>query len=181
MKLHDVHQGITKNKKRKRLGRGPGSGQGKTAGRGHKGQGQRAGWSQSPVFQGGAMPLVRRIPKRGFTNSWARTVAIVNVGDLDATFEAGTEITPELICQTPLLGHRFDELKILGDGEVTKKFSIAAHRFSKTAADKITQAGGSMVTLPGPVPVELKKKAARLAKQAAAESNRKTTKGKSKK
>lgn len=180
MKLHDVHQGIQKNKKRKRLGRGPGSGQGKTAGRGHKGQGSRAGWSQPAVFQGGTMPLVRRVPKRGFTNSWARTVAVVNVGDLDATFDAGTEITPELISKTPLLGHRFDELKILGDGEVTKKLTVSAHRFSKSAAEKIAQAGGSTVILPGPIPVEVKKKAARLAKQAAAEANRKSAKGKKK-
>ncbi|MCA9172267.1 MAG: 50S ribosomal protein L15 [Planctomycetales bacterium] len=178
MKLHDVHQGITKNKKRKRLGRGPGSGQGKTSGRGHKGQGSRAGWSSPAVFQGGTMPLVRRVPKRGFTNSWARNVAVVNVGALNETFDAGTEITPELISSSPLLGHRFDELKILGDGDVTKKFTVSAHRFSKSAAEKIAQAGGTVVTLPGRTPVEAKKK---LAKQAAAEANRKSAKGKSKK
>lgn len=164
MKLHEVHIGIRKNKKRKRLGRGPGSGQGKTSGRGHKGQGSRAGWSQPAVFQGGAMPLVRRVPKRGFTNSWARTVAVVNVGDLDSTFEAGTEITPDLICDTPLLGHRFDELKILGDGEVTKKFKVSAHRFSQTAVEKIEKAGGTIERIPGPVSVEVKKKLARQAR-----------------
>lgn len=167
MRLHDVHQGIRKNKKRKRLGRGPGSGQGKTAGRGHKGQGSRAGWSQHPVFQGGAMPLVRRVPKRGFNNKWARTVAIVNVGSLEATFDAGTEITPELIAASPLLGHRFDELKILGDGDLAKKFTVSAHRFSKSAVEKIEQAGGTVVRLPGPTPVEEKKKAAKAAKNGA--------------
>ncbi len=167
MRIHDVHQGVRKNKKRKRLGRGPGSGHGKTSSRGHKGQGQRSGWSQHPVFQGGAMPLVRRVPKRGFNNKWARTVAIVNVGAIDASFEAGTEITPELLSKSPLLGHRFDELKVLGDGELNKQFTISAHRFSKSAVEKIEKAGGKIVRLAGPIPVEVKKKAAKAARLAA--------------
>lgn len=164
MKLHEVHQGIRKNKVRKRVGRGPGSGHGKTSARGHKGQGQRAGFSQLPIFQGGAMPLVRRIPKRGFTNKWAVTVRTVNVEELEATFDAGAEITPEVLEKSPLMGHRFDEIKILGNGELTKAFTVSAHRFSKSAAEKIEKAGGKVVVLPGKTPVEDKKKAAKGAK-----------------
>jgi large subunit ribosomal protein L15 len=170
MKLHEVHQGVRKNKLRKRLGRGPGSGHGKTAGRGHKGQGSRAGWSQPAVFQGGAMPLVRRVPKRGFNNQFARTVAAVNVSDLDAAFDAGAEVTPALLRASRLLGHRFDEVKILGDGELTKALTVSAHRFSKSAVEKIEKAGGKIVQLPGPVPVEEKKKKAKQARKAATSS-----------
>ena len=97
MNLDDVHRGIKKYKKRKRLGRGPGSGHGKTCGRGHKGQGSRAGFSLHPTFEGGQMPLVRRIPKRGFNNRWALTVAVVNVGDLETHFEASEEVTLETL------------------------------------------------------------------------------------
>lgn len=163
MKLNDVHQGVRKNKKRKRIGRGPGSGHGKTSTRGHKGQGARAGWSQLSIFQGGAMPLVRRVPKRGFNNKWARRIAVVNVSDLENTFDAGIEITPEVLRQSSLLGHSFDELKILGDGELSKKFTVSAHRFSQSAIDKIEKAGGSVVKLPGPTPVEEYKKSKKAA------------------
>ena len=164
MKLHEVHQGIRKNKKRKRVGRGIGSGHGKTAGRGHKGQGSRAGWGHKSTFQGGGMPLVRRVPKRGFTNKWASKVLAINVGDLERTFDAGAEVTPKTLAASPLLGHRYDEIKILGDGDLTKKLTVSAHRFSKTAVEKIEKAGGQVIHVPGPVPVEEKKK---LVKQAA--------------
>ena len=97
MNLNDVHHGIHKNKSRKRIGRGPGSGQGKTAGRGSKGQGSRSGSSTSPIFEGGQMPLVRRIPKRGFTNRCAETVAIVNLALLEKHFQSGEEVSPETI------------------------------------------------------------------------------------
>ncbi len=160
MRIDDVHQGIQKHRKRKRIGRGPGSGQGKTAGRGHKGQKSRAGYSRSPVFQGGTMPMVRRIPKRGFTNRWARTVAVVNVGQLAEYFQAGEEITPERLSASPLLGHRFDELKILGDGELGVQLTVSAHRFSRSAIEKIEKAGGKAITLTARVPVEQKKKQA---------------------
>jgi large subunit ribosomal protein L15 len=103
------------------------------------------------------MPLVRRIPKRGFNNRWAKAVAIVNVVDLAARFPSGAEITPELIRQT-IVGHRFDELKVLGNGEITKKLTVSAHRFSQSAVEKIEAAGGKIVRLAGPVPVEEKKK-----------------------
>jgi large subunit ribosomal protein L15 len=156
MNLNDVHRGVARHKARKRIGRGVGSGQGKTAGRGHKGQGQRAGWSSHPIFQGGTMPLVRRIPKRGFNNKWAKTVAIVNVADLNAAFETGAEITPDLLRQR-LIGHRFDEVKVLGNGEVDKRMTVSAHRFSQSAIKKIEKAGGTVVRLTGPVPVEEKK------------------------
>ena len=114
MNLNDVHHGIHKNKARKRIGRGLGSGQGKTAGRGSKGQGSRSGSSTSPVFEGGQMPLVRRIPKRGFNNRWAETVAIVNLASLEKHFQSGEEVSPETICGKGLVKGSYDVLKVLG-------------------------------------------------------------------
>lgn len=153
MNLDEVHRGIHKFKKRRRIGRGPGSGHGKTAGRGHKGQRSRAGFSVHPTFEGGQMPLVRRIPKRGFNNRWAKIVAIVNVGDLDTAFSAGDEVTPAGLREKNLAKCRCDEIKVLGNGELTKKLKVSAHRFSKSAQEKIEQAGGQVVTLPGKKPV----------------------------
>ncbi len=132
MKIDDVNRGIKKFKKSRRVGRGPGSGYGKTSSRGHNGQKSRAGWSRHPIFQGGAMPMVRRVPKRGFNNKWADTIAIVNLSDLDRLFDAGADVTPESLRAKSLLKSRYDELKILGDGELTKKLKVSAHRFSKT-------------------------------------------------
>src|SRR5215210_7289301 len=108
--------------KRKRLGRGSGSGHGPTAGKGDKGQLQRSGGTSRPAFEGGQMPLYRRIPKRGFNNRWALKVRTVNVGDFDESFDAGTEINPEALKQA--VKGRYDVLKVLGDGEVTKKFKV---------------------------------------------------------
>jgi large subunit ribosomal protein L15 len=153
MNLNDVHHGIHKNKARKRVGRGPGSGQGKTAGRGSKGQGSRSGSSTSPVFEGGQMPLVRRIPKRGFTNRWAETVAIVNLSLLERNFEAGEEVSPEALRGKGLVRGSYDSLKVLGQGELTKSLKIAAHQFSRSATEKIEKAGGQAVVLPGKAPV----------------------------
>lgn len=153
MILDDVHRGIQKGRKRRRIGRGPGSGHGKTAGRGHKGQGSRAGNSRKPTFQGGAMPLVRRVPKRGFNNRWGQTVMVVNVGEIEKAFDTGAEVTLEAMAQKNLAKGRFDILKVLGDGELTKKVKISAHRFSKSALEKIEKAGGEAVTLPGKTPV----------------------------
>lgn len=153
MNLNDVHRGINKFKKRKRVGRGPGSGHGKTCGRGHKGQGSRAGFSQHPTFEGGQMPLVRRIPKRGFNNKWADVVAIINVSDLESAFSDGDEVTLESLKEKNLAKGSFDVLKVLGNGELTKKLKVAAHRFSKSAQEKITKAGGEAVILPGKKPV----------------------------
>jgi large subunit ribosomal protein L15 len=153
MNLNDVHRDIHKSKNRKRLGRGPGSGHGKTAGRGHKGQGARAGFSMSATFEGGQMPLVRRVPKRGFHNRWALVVAAVNVGELDAAFDNGAEVTPEALRAASLTKGQYDVLKVLAGGELTKKLKISAHRFSKAALEKIQRAGGEAVVLPGKKPV----------------------------
>jgi large subunit ribosomal protein L15 len=149
MNLAEVNRGIHKHKKKKRVGRGPGSGHGKTSGRGHKGQGQLAGWSAPPIFEGGASPLIRRIPKRGFNNSFAKTVAAVNVGSIDEVFAAGDEVTIESLRAKDLVSGRFDELKILGNGELKKKLTISAHRFSASAREKIANAGGTLVELAG--------------------------------
>jgi large subunit ribosomal protein L15 len=161
MNLHEVNQGIHKHRRKKRLGRGPGSGLGKTSGRGHNGQRSRAGHSQSVVFQGGTMPLVRRVPKRGFTNRWALKIGEVNLRDLEARFEAGEEVTPESLKARNLASHRYDELKILGNGELTKKLKVSAHRFSKSAREKIEKAGGEIVVLQRIVSVEEKKRLSR--------------------
>lgn len=161
MNLNDVHRGIHKFNKRKRVGRGPGSGHGKTAGRGHKGQGQRAGFSAHPTFEGGQMPLIRRVPKRGFNNRWADVVAIVNVGDLEAAFNDGEEVTLEGLKQKNFAKGSFDVLKVLGDGELTKKLKVVAHRFSKSAREKIEKAGGEAVALPEKQPVVKNKQKSR--------------------
>jgi large subunit ribosomal protein L15 len=153
MNLSDVNRGVHTHRKRKRLGRGIGSGQGKTAGRGHKGQWSHNGVSFLSIFQGGTMPLVRRIPKRGFNNRWGAEVAVINVGDLNDAFKSGDKVSPETLAEAGLVKGKFDELKILGNGEVKKKLKVSAHRFSKSAAEKIAQAGGETVVLPGKAPV----------------------------
>lgn len=158
MNISDAHRGIQRGRSRKRLGRGIGSGHGKTAGRGHKGQGARNGVSFSPIFQGGTMPLVRRIPKRGFNNRWAKTVAVVNIGELDSAFNAGDDVTVEAVEKSGLVSGQFDVLKVLGDGALSKKLTVRAHRFSKSAAEKIAQAGGQTIVVPGPAPVVKNKK-----------------------
>jgi large subunit ribosomal protein L15 len=158
MIINDVHRGLPKRKSRRRIGRGPGSGQGKTAGKGYNGQRSRAGHSSLSIFQGGAMPLVRRIPKRGFNNKFALKVAIVNLSDLQDTFSSGDEVSPETLRGHNLAKGGYDELKILGQGELKKKLTVSAHRFSKSALEKIKKAGGKTVILPPKVPVEQKKK-----------------------
>jgi large subunit ribosomal protein L15 len=166
MMLHDVNRGIRPFKKRRRIGRGPGSGHGKTAGRGHKGAKSRAGYSRKPTFQGGAMPMVRRVPKRGFNNKFAITVQVINVGDLEI-FDNGSEVNLESLNEKSLAKGRFDQLKVLGNGDLTKKLQVAAHRFSKSAQEKIEKAGGEVVIVPGPTPVKVKQKLAKAAKKAA--------------
>lgn len=158
MSLHEIHQNVHTHKKPTRVGRGLGSGQGKTAGKGHKGQRARAGWKASPVFQGGGMPLVRRVPKRGFTNSFALKVAAINVADLEASFQAGEAVTPAALVERGLIKVRHDLIKVLGDGELTKSLSVSAHRFSATAKEKIEKAGGSATVLAGRAPVVKKAK-----------------------
>ncbi len=153
MNLNEVHRGIHKNKSRKRVGRGPGSGHGKTSTRGHKGQGSRSGYSSSIVFEGGQMPLVRRVPKRGFNNKWADLVASINLSLLEKHFQSGDDVTVDAIRSKGLVSGSFDQLKILGNGELTKNLKISAHKFSRSAAEKIEKAGGQAVVLPGKKPV----------------------------
>lgn len=148
MMLHDVHQGIVGNRPRKRVGRGIGSGHGKTSGRGHKGAGSRSGYKRPLVFEGGQMPLLRRVAKRGFNNNYfAPVIAEVNLSALEAAFDAGTEVTPELMQEKGLAKGRFDEVKILGHGTLTKKLTVSAHRFSKSAAEKIAAVGGTVTVI----------------------------------
>ncbi len=159
MNLNDVNRGVHRNKSRKRLGRGPGSGLGKTAGRGHKGQKARHGYNALSVFEGGQMPLVRRIPKRGFHNRFAATVAAVNVSDLEKRFNPGEEVNAETLKVRSLVKGSYDYLKILGNGELTKSLKVVAHRFSASAKEKVERAGGQIVILPAKAPVVKKAKA----------------------
>jgi large subunit ribosomal protein L15 len=129
------------NRKSKRVGRGIGSGHGKTATRGYNGQLSRAGTSVRPGFEGGQMPLYRRLPKRGFTNIFRKEFAVVNVADL-ACFEAGTKVDPAVLKAKGLIKSLKDGLKVLGDGELPLALTVCAHKFSKSAAEKIEKAGG---------------------------------------
>ena len=140
MKLNELE---TLKKKRKRVGRGPGSGNGKTSGKGHKGQNARSGGGVRPGFEGGQLPLFRRLSKRGFNNYNFRTVyATVNVGDLNI-FEEGTTITKELLIEAGLVKKELDGIKVLGNGELTKKLTVKADKFSSTAKAKIENVGGT--------------------------------------
>ena len=142
MKLYELSPNPGSVKTRKRVGRGAGSGLGKTSGKGHKGQNARSGGGVRVGFEGGQLPLFRRLSKRGFNNYEFRTVyATVNVGDLDR-FEEGTTITPELLIETGLVGKELDGIKILGNGELTKKLTVKANKFSDTAREKIEKIGG---------------------------------------
>ncbi|HBG76596.1 50S ribosomal protein L15 [Eubacteriales bacterium mix99] len=141
MKLHDLKPAEGSVTVSLRKGRGYGSGLGKTAGRGQKGQKSRSGSGTRPGFEGGQMPLARRIPKRGFTNIYATVYSIVNLRDLEA-FEEGTVVTPSLLKKTGLVRKDNDGVKILGNGNLTKKLTVQAHKFSKTAQEKIEALGG---------------------------------------
>ena len=152
MDLSTVHQGVHKRKKKKRVGRGPGSGHGKTASRGSKGQYASAGAHRPfAVFEGGQMQLFRRIPKRGFSNArFRKDYLIVNVGDLDAAFNDGDVVDREALNRTGLAKGPSDGIRILGQGELTKKLIVKAHHFTKSAAEKITAKGGTMEVIPLP-------------------------------
>jgi large subunit ribosomal protein L15 len=148
MNLADVRKAHIPRRKRKRVGRGVGSGSGETAGRGTKGQQARSGGSLRLGFEGGQMPLYRRLPKRGFKNHEFRVVyAIVNLGQLDAAFEDGASVDAAAIRGARLVNARTGPIKILGGGELTKKLTVTADRFSGSAKKKIEAAGGSAVTL----------------------------------
>jgi large subunit ribosomal protein L15 len=140
--LSDVKKSAKPRRKRKRIGRGIGSGSGKTAGRGHKGAKSRSGYSRAPTYEGGQMPLFRRLPKRGFSNArWADTVAVVNVEDLNR-FRKGTEVDPAALREAGLVNRRTDRIKILGRGDLKKELTVRAHAFSAAAREKIEGAGG---------------------------------------
>ncbi len=141
MKLHELQAPPGANKRTKRVGRGIGSGHGKTSTRGHKGQKARAGGGVRPGFEGGQMPLQRRLPKRGFTNIFKKEYAIVNVKDLNI-FADGTEVTIELLQDAGIVKGIKDGVKILGDGDLDKQLTVKANRFSKQAEDKIAARGG---------------------------------------
>jgi large subunit ribosomal protein L15 len=142
MKLHELSPAPGSTKAPKRIGRGHGSGNGKTAGKGHKGQNARSGGGVRPGFEGGQMPLSRRLPKRGFINNFATKYAVVNVADLNAKFEDGAVIDTQAILDAGLVKEVYDGIKVLGNGEVTKNLTIKAAAFSKSAIDKIEKAGG---------------------------------------
>lgn len=143
MKLHELKPNPGSVREKKRLGRGTATGQGKTAGRGMNGQFSRSGGGKKPGFEGGQMPLYRRLPKRGFTNIFGTQYAEINVEVLNR-FEDGTEITPELLKAEGIVKKQLDGLKVLGNGELTKKITVKAHKFSKSAVEKIEAAGGKV-------------------------------------
>ena len=143
MKLHELKAVPGSKKAPKRKGRGTASGQGKTAGRGMNGQNSRSGGGTRLGFEGGQMPLYRRIPKRGFTNIWREELEIVNVGELNA-FEEGSVVTAEVLKEKGLIKKTNKDLKVLGDGKLEKKLTVKANKFSKSATEAIEQAGGTI-------------------------------------
>lgn len=145
MNLSDLHPPAGQKHKRKRVGRGPGSGLGKTAGRGEKGQKSRSGYSRRLGFEGGQMPLVRRVPKRGFNNIFRKEFAVINLERLD-TLE-GAKFSPESLVEAGVIRNLRSGLKVLGDGEIKRAIEISAHRVSKSAREKIESAGGKVELL----------------------------------
>lgn len=143
MQLHDLKPAVGSKQASKRVGRGNGSGLGKTAGKGHKGQNARSGGGVRPGFEGGQMPLYRRIPKRGFTNIFSKVYVEVNVSRLNI-FEDGTEVTPELLKESGVVSKFNDGIKILGNGVLEKKLTIKATKFTKGAVEKIESIGGKV-------------------------------------
>ena len=144
MKLNELEKNAGAKQKRKIVGRGRGSGLGKTSGKGHKGQNARSGGGVRAVFEGGQTPLYRRLPKRGFNNAQFRTVyAVINVSDLNR-FENGTVVSPALLKEVGLVKNQLDGIKVLGNGELTKKLTIQANKFSKTAVEKIEKSGSKI-------------------------------------
>ena len=142
MKLNELRPAEGSTRESFRVGRGPGSGNGKTAGKGHKGQNARSGGGVRPGFEGGQLPLYRKLPKRGFNNKFATEYAIVNVETLNKYFQDGDVVTLETLLDKKIIRKAFDGLKVLGDGELTKKLTVQATVFSAAAKEKITAAGG---------------------------------------
>lgn len=141
--LHSLKRSRGANKDKKRVGRGPGSGNGVTAGRGHKGQKSRSGYSMRPGFEGGQMPLYRRLPKRGFFNKFAKQYVVLNVRDLEM-FEDGTLVSPAFLLESGYVRSMKNGLRILGEGELTRKVSVKAHHVTESARKKIEAAGGNV-------------------------------------
>ena len=142
MKLHELSPAPGSTSERKRIGRGPASGQGKTAGKGHKGQKARAGRGMRAGFEGGQMPLQRRIPKRGFVNIFAKEIAIVNLSAIDEKFADGAVVDVEALIEAGLVKKALDGVKVLGHGEISKALTVQANAFSESAKQKIEAAGG---------------------------------------
>ena len=154
--LNNLRPAAGSTHKKKRVGRGPGSGLGKTAGRGNKGQKSRSGYSGKIGFEGGQMPLQRRLPKRGFTNIFKKQWTEVSLATLDGSFEANAEVTPEVMHERGVIAKGKRDVVVLGTGEVTKALKISAHRFTKSARAKIEQAGGTatLIERATPAPAE---------------------------
>ena len=141
MKLHELEKNIGATHAKKRVGRGSGSGLGKTSGRGQKGQKARSGGSINPVFEGGKLPLYRRLPKRGFSNyPFKKEYAVINLSDLNV-FEDVTVVTPALLKERGIVKKQLSGIKVLGEGQLEKKLTVQAHKFSKNAIDKINESG----------------------------------------
>ena len=148
LSLNNLHPAPGSTHKKKRLGRGPGSGLGKTSGKGHKGQKSRSGYSSRPGFEGGQMPLQRRLPKRGFTNIFKKQWIEISLAKIEENFNAGDEVTPTILHERGLIKKAKHDLVILGTGDISKSLNISAHRFTKTAREKIEKAGGSATEIP---------------------------------
>jgi large subunit ribosomal protein L15 len=145
--LNNLHPAPGSTHKKKRVGRGPGSGLGKTAGRGNKGQKSRSGYSAKIGFEGGQMPLHRRLPKRGFTNIFKKTWLEVSLAALERSFEVGDDVNPEVLHERGLIKKSKHDVVVLGNGDVTKALKISAHRFTKSAREKIEKAGGTAIVI----------------------------------
>ncbi|NLZ49199.1 MAG: 50S ribosomal protein L15 [Clostridiales bacterium] len=143
MKLHELQPAFGAKKSPKRVGRGTGSGLGRNSGKGEKGQNARTGGGVRPGFEGGQMPLYRRLPKRGFTNIFAKEYAVINIDRLNV-FEDGAVVTPEVLLEKGIVSKLYDGVKILGNGDLNKRLTVKATKFSKTAAEKIEAAGGKV-------------------------------------
>ena|SRR5438067_5957441 len=147
LSLNNLRPAKGSTHKKKRLGRGPGTGLGKTAGRGHKGQKSRSGYSSKVGFEGGQMPLHRRLPKRGFTNIFKKQWIEVSLEALDRSFDANAEITPEVMHHRGIIKKAKHDIVVLGNGNISKALKISAHRFTKSAREKIEKAGGAVTVI----------------------------------
>jgi len=147
LSLNNLRPAKGSTHKKKRLGRGPGTGLGKTAGRGHKGQKSRSGYSSKVGFEGGQMPLHRRLPKRGFTNIFKKQWIEVSLEALDRSFDANTEITPEVLHKRGIIKKAKHDIVVLGNGNISKALKISAHRFTRSAREKIEKAGGAVTVI----------------------------------